>query len=275
MKVDFLIMTQKNESRTNIEVAEHVNPAIETRLRTCAEDSVAVKAHKQGSTEFENLSSAERATVFVHEAGNSLQAIGVAVQFVQLTCEARFADDLDLRKVIKRALKEIDSLGSLLQAFGASDSGAFLDELDIVDLAALVEDVLALQELACIPDIVVKLEREPVALWVNVDAVKIKQLIINLCKNAREAMPRGGELTVKLHQSGNAAVLEVSDSGVGVADDLKCFELFQTNKSGGSGVGLALAHEIVRAHQGTIDYVSEPGWGTTFTVSLPHSKSAC
>jgi signal transduction histidine kinase len=267
-------MTQKNEPCANIELAEYLIPAVENSLRTCAENAVAEEAHKQGSTEFENLSLAERATVFVHEAGNALQAIGLAVQFVQLTCEASYADDLDLKRVIKRALKEIDTLGSLLQAFGGSESGACL-ELEFLDLAALVEDILAIQELACIPDIVVKLEREPVALWANVDAVKIKQLIINLCKNAREAMPRGGELTVKLHQSGAAIILEVSDSGVGIADDLKCFELFQTSKSGGSGVGLALAHEIVTAHQGTIDYVSEPGWGTTFTVSLPHSKSAC
>src|SRR6185436_17762225 len=104
-------MTQKNEPCANIELAEHLIPAVENSLRTCAEDSVAEEAHKQGRTEFENLSLAERATVFVHEAGNSLQAIGLAVQFVQLTCAARYADDLDLVKVIKRALKEIDSLG--------------------------------------------------------------------------------------------------------------------------------------------------------------------
>lgn len=146
--------------------------------------------------------------------------------------------------------------------------------MEIADLAQLVEDVLALQSLACrAAGVIVKFERENAVAWVLLDALKIKQVIANLCKNANEAMPRGGHLTVKVYRSGQLVVLEVSDSGVGVADGVDVFELFKTTKPGGRGLGLPLAREIVSAHQGAIAFTSEPDRGTTFRISLPMSET--
>jgi nitrogen-specific signal transduction histidine kinase len=67
-------------------------------------------------------------------------------------------------------------------------------------------------------------------------------------------------------------VLEISDDGVGVPDDVNVFELFKTTKPGGTGLGLPLVQQIVSAHDGRIAYKSKPGRGATFKVSLPLSE---
>jgi signal transduction histidine kinase len=102
------------------------------------------------------------------------------------------------------------------------------------------------------------------------DTAKIKQVILNLCKNAVEAMPDGGCLTLKGYRSRGMVVLEISDDGVGVPDDVNIFELFKTTKPGGTGLGLPLVQQIVSAHNGTIGYKSKPGRGATFKVALAH-----
>ena len=102
------------------------------------------------------------------------------------------------------------------------------------------------------------------------DPDKMKQVILNLCKNAVEAMPQGGCLTVKGYlSSAETIVLEVSDTGIGIPEGMDIFEIFQTTKPDGTGLGLPLVSQIVSAHRGTVDYVSEPGKGTTFRLSLP------
>lgn len=103
---------------------------------------------------------------------------------------------------------------------------------------------------------------------VELDAAKMRQVILNLCKNAVEAMPDGGCLTLKGYRSRGMVVLEISDDGVGVRHDVNIFDLFKTTKPGGTGLGLPLVQQIVSAHKGTIAYKSESGRGATFQVSL-------
>lgn len=74
---------------------------------------------------------------------------------------------------------------------------------------------------------------------------------------------------VKVYRSDLMAVLEISDNGIGVPHGVNIFELFKTTKPCGSGLGLAVVQQIVSAHNGTINYTTEVGRGTTFKVSLP------
>ncbi|MBI5210817.1 MAG: PAS domain S-box protein [Elusimicrobia bacterium] len=109
------------------------------------------------------------------------------------------------------------------------------------------------------------------------DRTNIQQVVINLCSNAMDAMPDGGTLTVSTGRAvlnGQMVVnLAVQDTGVGIPEEIRSrvFEPFFTTKKvgAGTGLGLALVHEIVSNHQGSIDLTSEPGKGTVFTVSLP------
>lgn len=117
--------------------------------------------------------------------------------------------------------------------------------------------------------IIVELQFDDDVSQIMVDRDKIKQVIVNLCKNALEAMPDGGRLTLKSFCSDTSAIFEVSDTGVGIPAGVDVFHLFTTTKSYGTGLGLPIVSQIISAHGGTIDYISQPGIGTTFKISLP------
>jgi signal transduction histidine kinase len=89
--------------------------------------------------------------------------------------------------------------------------------------------------------------------------------------NAMQAMSEGGDLTFEATAGADTAELRISDSGSGIQPELrdKIFRLYFTTKKEGSGIGLAMTFRIVQLHDGTIDFHSEPGQGTTFLIRLP------
>ncbi|HYH10269.1 MAG TPA: ATP-binding protein [Thermoanaerobaculia bacterium] len=130
----------------------------------------------------------------------------------------------------------------------------------------------------------------PAGLAVHGDASQLAQVFTNLLNNARDAMPRGGSLTVTAREPSEgetfpfAAVdrpesfvlVTVADSGSGIAPDVLTFifePLFTTKPSGGTGLGLAVAHQVVERHGGHIFVESEPGEGTAFHVFLPRATA--
>jgi signal transduction histidine kinase len=107
---------------------------------------------------------------------------------------------------------------------------------------------------------------------VVVDLTRFIRVLCNLIKNAREAMPSGGILTISTDLVGNQVVIRISDTGTGIPADLlpKLFEPFFTHgKSHGTGLGLAIAKSVVTAHSGKISVSSVPGSGTTVDIRLP------
>lgn len=104
------------------------------------------------------------------------------------------------------------------------------------------------------------------------DAARLRDAITNLVFNAVDAMPIGGTLTLRTRAEGKFVLLEVSDTGIGMTEEVRrtCFEPFFTTKGQhGTGLGLAMVHGIAQHHSGTIDIASEPGKGSTFTLRLP------
>jgi signal transduction histidine kinase len=101
------------------------------------------------------------------------------------------------------------------------------------------------------------------------DAEKMKQVVINLVRNAIEALPEGGVVVVETGVVDGQARLVVRDNGPGLPPELDIFQLFVTTKPRGTGLGLSIAQQIVAEHGGEITAQSEPGKGAVFTVSLP------
>jgi len=106
---------------------------------------------------------------------------------------------------------------------------------------------------------------------VLVDRPLLKQALMNLLINAVEAMPEGGRLCVALRRRGEMSEVEIQDTGRGIAPEhrQRIFQLFFTTRPGGSGIGLASAFRTIQLHNGSIEFDSEVGRGTTFRIDLP------
>ncbi len=175
-----------------------------------------------------------------------------------------------------RMARMVDDLLLLARA----DYGGLALELAPLDLdTILLEASREARVLAGQRELDIELRRlEPLRARGNAD--RIKQLLLNLLDNAIKFTPDGGRITLGLYRDGHEAVLEVADSGIGIApeDRQRIFNRFwqadpsrrRAQQSGqDAGLGLSIVKWIVDAHHGSIDLVSEPGAGTTFRVRLP------
>ncbi len=143
-----------------------------------------------------------------------------------------------------------------------------------VDLVALMEETVGLLRGSLPRDIRINLEVPSTLAAVHGDPTQLQQVLLNLCVNARDAMPAGGTLTLKARSDERGGTLiEVIDDGIGMAEEVKAhlFEPFFTTKEPGKGTGLGLSvvFGIVRSHGGQLDVDSEPGKGTRFSLFLP------
>jgi PAS domain S-box-containing protein len=109
---------------------------------------------------------------------------------------------------------------------------------------------------------------------VRVDRPLLTQALLNLVFNAIQAMPSGGKLTLGLERRGESAEIRIEDTGQGIAPEnrARVFQLFFTTRPGGSGIGLASAYKAVQLHDGSIDFDSQVGRGTTFRIELPLAR---
>jgi two-component system NtrC family sensor kinase len=102
---------------------------------------------------------------------------------------------------------------------------------------------------------------------------QMRQVMLNMIKNAKEAMPKGGTLTVRTSREDNRVMIHIQDTGMGIPEEIrnKIFEAFFTTKQKvkGVGLGLSVCYGIIKDHSGEIKVESEEGEGTTFTISLP------
>ena len=147
-----------------------------------------------------------------------------------------------------------------------------------VDVGALIHETTELLGGSIPRHIAVKAEVQPGLPPVLGDATQLQQVLLNLCVNARDAMARGGTLTLRARPAPHGGVeLEIEDTGTGMDAEVKehLFEPFYTTKEPGKGTGLGLAvvFGIVRSHGGTVEADSEPGRGTRFRIYLPAQPS--
>lgn len=167
-------------------------------------------------------------------------------------------------------------LGELL-TLARADAGQELIDHEPLDLATLVSEVvLALQPLARSRGVGL-VAVVPASVTIVGDQTRLTQLLMNLVDNGLKYTPSGGTVTVTVERESGQAVLQVADTGNGIAAEHlpHLFERFyrvdkaRSRAEGGTGLGLAICRWIVRAHGGEITVASELGQGTTFTVRLP------
>ena len=167
--------------------------------------------------------------------------------------------------------KEIDRLDAVVKRF--LDFTRPMDiRLEATHLAELLSEVLEIAHPQLQRANVQIAQLLPIDVpHVYVDRALLKQAVLNLVLNAQEAMPGGGQLTVVLSRRGEMAEITVGDTGKGISPEnrQKIFQLFFTTRPGGSGIGLASTFRIVQLLNGSIDFTSEVGRGTTFRIELP------
>lgn len=209
----------------------------------------------------------EAAAHISHEIKNPLMLMAGFARQVRRTLDEGGKEAEKLR-LIEEEAKRLETMLVEVRDFTRPSA----PRLELQDFNATVRDTLHLME-AELAARGIELRQHLAAGLppVRHDPAQVRQVIINLVKNAAEAMPNGGRITLTSRKRGETAELEVRDNGPGLEPAQKnlIFNPFYTTKERGTGLGLSVCYRILQDHQGDIRVQSEPGQGCAFTVSLP------
>jgi two-component system, cell cycle sensor histidine kinase and response regulator CckA len=220
-----------------------------------------------------------------HDFNNMLAAI---LGFTELMIEEREVGDPDLRTLnyIQKGTERAAALVKQLLAYSRKTTA----ELKPIRLCEVVKETLGIVERTLPKNIRIVAYTAETEDAIHGDAGRIEQALLNLCLNARDAMPRGGELRITVENigllpegeqqgatDGSYVLLKVQDTGTGMSPDVleKIWEPFFTTKEvgKGTGLGLALVQSILHAHGGFVQVESHAGGGTAFYLYLPTAPS--
>jgi nitrogen fixation/metabolism regulation signal transduction histidine kinase len=214
----------------------------------------------------------EMAQQVAHEIKNPLTPMKLNVQHLERQLETNNYDADELKKHIQKItanlIEQIQTLSNIASDF-SKFSQPIEEEFTKTDLAAVLSSVTALYQHD--EQIRISFQQEDGSVFVLGAADELKRVIINLVKNAYEAMPEGGEITLRLYRKQQDAFVEVEDTGEGITEEDRP-NIFVPNfstKSSGTGLGLAICKKIIEAHEGSITFASVEGEGTTFVIKLP------
>jgi PAS domain S-box-containing protein len=239
------------------------------RADQAAHDSLREQLHQAQRMESVGL----LAGGIAHDFNNLLQVIQSNLHFATQQARGRVpTDELD------QAMRATDRAAELTTHLLTIGRRQRVNPRD-VDLTKFLDGSIRMLRRTIPESIRLNYEHEATSLCVCVDPPQLEQVLLNLCVNARDAMPNGGTLSISLSTDPGdpqRVMIQVSDDGEGMEPDTleRVFEPFYSTKGTGSGLGLAVAEGIVAAHGGTINVSSRPGQGTTFTIFLPRVASA-
>jgi signal transduction histidine kinase len=223
----------------------------------------------------QNAQISQLAGGLAHEIRNPLSTLSLNLDLLAEDFrDAESPRDRRARQRIDRLKHEAQRLQDILESFLRF---ARIQDLQPAptDLNAVVEEMCDFYEpQASTRGVVVRTQFDPGLPRVPLDADVFKQAVLNLMLNAEHAMPEGGELMLTTRRDGPWAVLDVTDTGVGMTDDVKAriFDPFYSTRKGGSGLGLPTTRNVVEGHGGSIEVLSVPDKGSRFTVRLPMSS---
>lgn len=217
-----------------------------------------------------------------HDLNNILSPILMAVEILKLKTDD--ADALQWLSILQTNSERGADMVKQVLSFARGIEGERIP----ITLRSLVKEIIKILSETLPKSISIKTNITTDLSLVSADATQIHQVLMNLCVNARDAMPRGGEITITLEnitidenyvltnleaKQGNYVLISVADTGTGIKPDVveRIFEPFYTTKEVGKGTGLGLstALTIIKSHGGFINVYSEPGNGTRFEIYLP------
>jgi signal transduction histidine kinase len=205
-----------------------------------------------------------------HELKNPLASIKGLCQLVARTPESERTQER--LAVVASEISRMETILHEYLSFSRPLEDLRPESLDVAAIARDVLDVLAGR--ADGAGVTMTLDGGAVA--VHGDSRRLKEALLNLVANAIEATPSGGTVALRLRNGGGAVVIEVRDTGRGIApDDLERIGTpFFTTRSKGTGLGVVLAQGVIQQHGGTLQYASTVGTGTTATITLPIKPQA-
>jgi signal transduction histidine kinase len=207
-----------------------------------------------------------------HEVRNPIAAIELNAEMLQDIVRGHPGSDMDeatgLVAAIRDQVTTLDALTEEYLAFARFPKPHFEDESInhlLEELAAFVRPVGIRQGLT------IHVATDPAVPLLEIDRTLLRQAILNLVKNAMEALSRGGALTIESRCDGDAVAISVSDTGGGITLEVSqhLFEPFFTTKPQGTGLGLSITRQIIEEHGGDLSWQNREGAGATFTIRLP------
>ncbi|MFC4184193.1 PAS domain-containing sensor histidine kinase [Saccharococcus thermophilus] len=208
----------------------------------------------------------ELAAGIAHEIRNPMTALKGFIQLLQGSIKEDYSMYFN---VIMSELKRIESIITEFLVLAKPQAIQYQqndickimqDTIDLINVQAMMHNVQIVADFA------------PQLPFIYCEPNQLKQVFINILKNAIEVMPKGGDITVRIRQiDGNHIRISITDQGCGIPHDKikKLGEPFYTTKERGTGLGLMVSYKIIEEHQGKIDVESEVGVGTTFHITLP------
>jgi signal transduction histidine kinase len=204
-----------------------------------------------------------------HEVRNPLNAAMLQLELLERRLH-RTGDDPRLLEPTELAQSEIERLTALLNEFlvFARPPELHAQEHDVV---AVVRQVVDLERVTAERrGVAVAIAADPAQVLAEVDVAKLHRLVLNLVRNACEAVADGGHVTAGVEVDEARCLIRVSDDGPGIPGHVvpRIYEPFFSTKEGGTGLGMSIVHSLVSLHGGSIDLRTGPG-GTTFEVAIP------
>jgi signal transduction histidine kinase len=209
-----------------------------------------------------------------HEIRNPLNSARLQLHLLERRLRKR-SEDVTLLEPIGLVQNEIERLSHLVQEFldFARPSVLNLEDTDLHDIVARVVELE--RHAASEHNVVIHLSSPAGSTPVIADRAKVQQVVLNLLRNAIEAVGEDGEVFVDVEYDGNGGLVRVRDTGPGIAEEAMghIFEPFFSTKAKGTGLGMAICHSLVAQHGGTIRVESDAG-GATFAVTFPRTPPA-
>jgi len=208
----------------------------------------------------------EMAVELAHEIRNPLGSIDLFASLLS----SELTHDERLRQWSEQIVTSVKFLNTIVTNM-LTFSRSAVPEFQTLDVVELVHETLDFMDPVFHQRNVEVSRPEHESVYVEGDRQMLWQALINLMMNALQAMPDQGAISIQVCKSKDLAVIAINDSGIGIAPENldRIFDPFFTTSDKGTGLGLALVHQIVEKHRGAITASSEPGKGSRFTISVP------